>query len=114
MQEFKNEEFHLKIHEELENREASLELREVMKNNCKLCGQEEHKNHLCSSCYSEHKSEVVSRLGFIGGWLIGAGIGAFIVSNLGAFVITLGISGGIFGFQISKTLVSKNSSPNTQ
>lgn len=114
MQEFKNEEFHLKIHEELETREASLEFQELCKTSCKFCGQEEHKNNLCSSCYSERKSEFVSRLGFICGWLIGAGTGSFMVGNLGAFTIALGIGGGVFGFQVSKILTSKTPSPNIQ
>lgn len=114
MQEFKNEEFHLEVHEKLEIREASLEFMEMCKNSCKFCGQEEHKIQLCSSCYFEHKSQIASRLGFISGWLLSSGAAAFTVSSMGGFIVALGLSGGVLGFHLSKIFVSKNSAPSIE
>ena len=80
-------------HEALEQRQAQIEVRELARELCKFCGDQEFKQKHCQKCYQEHRSDFLGHIGFISGWMIGSGVGALAVNPVtGAFVFSLGLS----------------------
>jgi hypothetical protein len=94
MQEQKElQEICIQQHRELENREASLELQELQQNHCKICGDMEYKFYMCQNCYNLHKSDIISKVGFVGGWILGSFV-IFSFTTNSALICSFGIAIG--------------------
>lgn len=95
MQKIKNQEKenYLEKHDEIEERETKIEIKELSQVVCKLCGEAEYKYNLCEKCSSEHKSESIKNIGFLSGCALGSILAVFISS--GSFILTFGLSIGV-------------------